>query len=291
MQQWEILREEGKQDADPRNQCLTDLTNYIKATIAKWKSTATETKRAIILAWDANGTTDSYQLENFMTDTGLVEVYDLKLGGKHNAPPTYSRGTTKIDHIMITPNISEHIRTIGMTGYGTNINADHRALFIDIDINTFLHGKPEYLTPPQHRQVTTKDPRIVVEYITEVAKYLDDHNYTARIEKVIAMDNNSELATVEIEKIDRDMTRARMQASKKLGRRYKAGWSPKLQNAYLTQQYWVTRIAKLRKPRTNYNPELQRMGINIEEKEKEEYYTHRQLKKKLEMLPTNSEFA
>lgn len=39
--------------------------------------------------WDTNGTMDTYPLEHhFMTQTGLVEKFDHKLGGNHNAPAT-----------------------------------------------------------------------------------------------------------------------------------------------------------------------------------------------------------
>lgn len=108
MQQWERLREDGKKEPDPRKQCLSDLAHNINRTIDEWKKNGTNSKRGIMLTWDANGTTDTFPLENFMTQTGMVEIFDLKYGGKHNAPATYTRGTTKIDHIMITPNLTKH---------------------------------------------------------------------------------------------------------------------------------------------------------------------------------------
>lgn len=131
---------------------------------------------------------------------------------------------------MATPNLSTHIKNLGMTGYGTAINAENRALYIDVTITQFLKGQPEYPTPPQQRQVTTSDPRLVAEYIMEVSKYLDDNNYTKRIEKLIETEVNAdnEIVVLELDKFDRDMVRrgARTQAANKWGKRFKAGWSP-----------------------------------------------------------------
>lgn len=168
-----------------------------------------------------------------------------------------------------------------MTGYGTAINADHRALYIDVNTSQFLKGQPEFPTPPLMRQVNTKDPRLVAEYIMETTKYLDHHNYTTRIEKLIETGQNNNNALNELEKLDRDMVRARTIAGNKLGKRFKAGWSPDIRKSFLTQQYWVTRIACIRKRNSNYTTELVRTGTEIDESEKAKQYSIRQLRKKV----------
>lgn len=73
----------------------------------------------------------STSIQNFMLQTQLVDIFSLGYNDK-DIPPTHVRGSTKIDHIMISPQVIPFVTSCGMTGFGSGYKSDHRALFVEL---------------------------------------------------------------------------------------------------------------------------------------------------------------
>jgi len=138
--QWHHLRRQGTPVPDPRQQLLSDLSQYIK-------SIKNETT-AIIVAMDANEsyTERNSPLHHWMMDLSLVDLH-MAMYELDTSISTYNRGNKRIDYIFGTSNIVPYTTHGGILPYHFLINTDHRGLYIDVDIQKFYEEDHQSLTP------------------------------------------------------------------------------------------------------------------------------------------------
>jgi hypothetical protein len=236
-QQWRILRRrDATAVADPRQAFLRDITHHIQQyNLDDIPS---------ILLWDANEAINTVRLQKFMRDCEYEEAYEHRFP-EEVKPATHRMGTHKIDHIMMTPSLLQYIANLGIDTLGVGIPSDHRPLYMDFRLSTYLQGNAAHIEPPRARSVHTKDPRVVHDYCMHLQTYLTQHNYAERVRKAEAMQANDPLLPPILETLDKDMTQGREHAAKKLGKRYQTGWSSTLHMAYRLLQYWKTRRAAI----------------------------------------------
>ena len=142
-QQRRIMQAQGIHDARHRLQFLKDLSQLFNT----WRSR----NESYILLLDANNTNEDNPTSDwnrFLTTNNLFDVHECR-HGLSEAPPTYNRGKTKIDHILCSSDLVPSIRKCGILpfSHGPVINSDHRALFCDFD-STYERTPRCPLTPP-----------------------------------------------------------------------------------------------------------------------------------------------
>jgi hypothetical protein len=247
-QQWRMLRRRmPNAQADPREAFLRDMRTHI--------ATHNDAGIPSILEWDANEPVDTPTIQKFMRDCQLEEAYEHRFPGDKK-PATHRDGTTKIDHIMLSPQLIPYIAHLGIDTFGVGIPSDHRPFYMDLRLSEYLQGNAAHIEPPRGRSVHTNDPRVVQAYCNHLQTYLTQHNYKARMQRLAEMPPADPDLPRVLETTDKDMTQGRAYAAKRLGKRFQTGWSPQVHEACRTLQYWKTcRAAKLN-PHRDYSRAL-----------------------------------
>ena len=139
-QQYRILRRQNVTNPHPKQQFDKDLISLLQ----QWRKQQFE----IILMIDAN---DTILASRFQKILHSGELYDL-LSSKHgaNAPNTYLRGTNTIDYILGTKGVKYALERCGMLSFNDGILSDHRALWIDLNLNNLDQKLPNIYTRPPH---------------------------------------------------------------------------------------------------------------------------------------------
>lgn len=248
-QQWRILRrQKATATVDPRRQFLQDMLQHI----TQYNTQDIPT----ILLWDANEAVTTKDMQKFMRDCKLEEAYEYRFP-EDDKPATHREGSLKIDHIMMTPTLLQYITNLGIDTFGSGLPSDHRPFYMDFRLGEYLQGNAAHIEPPRARSVHTKDPRVVQEYCDHLQCYLEQHNYSERLQYIHEMNSDDPRLPHALEKADKDMTQGRAHAAKRLGKRYTTGWSAPLHTSYRLMQYWKARRAAHLNPHRDYSRALQ----------------------------------
>jgi len=150
--QWHYLRRTGLLKPDPRKQLLLDLSEHIRS--------LTSPDNAIIILMDANEayTDKNSDLHKWMTQHSFNDVH-MHLHQHDTTIPTYSRGHKRIDYILATDNILPYMQKSGILPFHFLLHTDHRALYVEIDLQKYLRSQPSTLSNQQLRSLTSKSPR------------------------------------------------------------------------------------------------------------------------------------
>jgi hypothetical protein len=99
---------------------------------------------------DANSPIEDPAIQAFMDANNLHDLMEEFL--PDDPPPTYKRGTTKIDHILGTIGIVFAMTGAGIIPFGKGPNSDHAILHIDFSLEMLCGTHQHYsLTrPTQH---------------------------------------------------------------------------------------------------------------------------------------------
>ena len=90
---------------------------------------------------DANTWTTAEEMNTFLMDTGMVNVYDILYPNKDH-PRTFFRGKGYIDGFFITPGLqSMVILRMGYAPFYTMGPYDHRFAYLDFDRQTLFTHK------------------------------------------------------------------------------------------------------------------------------------------------------
>ena len=88
----------------------------------------------IILMIDANeGCGAGFAIDRLISVCGLVDAHTLFATQDGAPPPTYQRGSKKIDFILITPRVATAVKSVGILPLHDWYLSDHRALMLDLN--------------------------------------------------------------------------------------------------------------------------------------------------------------
>lgn len=235
-QQSQITLESIKQGIDsrvaPRNAFIQDLQSFIH----EWQTKGDD----IILLGDFNEdmASENSGIARLAQDCHLVDVFQERFH-RNDAPATFRKGPRRIDFALVSQRVSPLIKLAGYDPFGYRLPSDHRGFFLDLDIQALLHSVPTPLSPLSQRDFNTRQPGVIVDYVRAKVKYLDDHNFSARLQNLQeSVAPNHPLA----EALDRDLTRAAEHAAKHCARRKTTPWSPKFAEAWAHLHYY--KVAK-----------------------------------------------
>jgi exonuclease III len=236
LQQWEIMRERGVDNPNPRRQCLIDL----KERLLEIDKSGSE---AIVLM-DANESTleARSELAEWVGDTFLVDALEHVHGVECDVP-TYDRGTKRIDYIFVSGGMLEYVEAAGILPLGQLVDSDHRALFIDVDLKGFMRGQPSTPAEMKRRGVNSADPRALTVYREMMGKFLDESGLEEQLEKVVRrVERNggtlSKQAAKQLDKLEDMFTNAKLEADAACAKIPATPWSPKLIKSKMWVNYW-----------------------------------------------------
>ena len=258
-QQRHLLRQAGDPTPNPRKRFIADLDEFL----APHHARGTE----ILLMGDFNETLgDSLQgLDSIINKYGLLDLLPYH-HGIDNEVETYARGKKRLDYALGTQELAESIIRIGITPYNFVITSDHRGIFIDFDVDTFLGGNPSHLMSPALRGIKSNSPKQCRKYVEAVTEYLTKHKVFERATRVQALTDDHGL-TIQLsrrwKRIDRDLLRACLHAERLTKSRDRPFWSPKLHHASMIVAYWKITLSGIRTNR-DFADQLERLIQQID---------------------------
>ena len=236
-QQELLMREAGQVKANPRQAILQDMGKLVNEEIEKG--------RGVVVMMDANepflnGRSKATAIAEWASKHQLVDVH-FHMHPEEIQTATYSRGRTKIDHILVSRELLPFITSAGMVAFNQIIQSDHRGLFLDIKLASYLRGDIAIMEARSARRLNSKRPKDALKYQTELAKSIAKMNAIDRleaIEKTAIEDRSSEWWKLVVQ-LDEEITAAMECAEAQIKQRT-LPFSDQLIQANLRFMYWST---------------------------------------------------
>ena len=222
----------------PRTLFLQDLKTQIQLLQSR--------QHLIILMLDANAT-----IESDIPFSTMLSEYNLHdLHASSPAPSTYmDAANRKIDYMFGCHHVQQITRRQRMLSYYEDPQADHRGLFIDVDLHHLLGIQSQPATNPssQLRLLKSGNPEHVISYKEAIHQYYSEHwmmDCLKRIHKNHHKYSRSRLRRM-LDAWNEDQGRAMKHAESILRRPpQKYPWSAELRNCGILRQYWRLRLRK-----------------------------------------------
>jgi hypothetical protein len=234
MQQWHLLRRAGTNDPNPRKSFCKDLDAFLTPLQAAGDE--------LLVMGDLNeqlGDSTS-GMNAVVAKFGLVDSTSY-YHGVEGEVATCNRSSNRLDYILCTHAIAPSIWRCGVLPFNFVISSDHRSVFIDVDIDEFLGGDPSALMSIALRGIRSQSPKARVKHVTEMEKYLLQHEVYKRADKLSTLTTRHGL-TVKLKKqwegVDKDILRASLYAEKSVAKKHRPPWSFKLHEASLRATCW-----------------------------------------------------
>jgi len=135
----------------------------------------------VIILADMNDDMCTDPIQTAVTQIGLAEAVTTQHGP--NAPNTHNRGSTPINGIFLTPDLTQNI-TSGYLAFGEGILSDHQAVWIDIPVEALGWFVPQDMVPLKAWRLKCKDPRIITRYNLALEKELTSQNLPNRMQQL-----------------------------------------------------------------------------------------------------------
>ena len=236
-QEW-MYADRGFSSVNLREQFATDIITLVNE--------IQQNGHEVVIMMDANeGSGFGSAVDKIRYECNLADVHAL--AGKTNPPPTYQRGTEKIDFVLISASLVCSVRAASILALHDGYLSDHRALLVDFDANSLFSSATSEILPAAERRLTSTNPRAVHSYITTMKQHVTKHNLLHKIQRLQRLsDNNqwSDACIQEWETIDKLLSEARMASERKCKakRTGQLPWSPALQKSGRTLLYWRLRL-------------------------------------------------
>ena len=254
-QQYIISANNGTSPNDPRHLILADLGTEI----TKNRNNG----HGIIVLIDANEslTKHNSKFAKWIQTMELTDPITLRHGPAAQ-PASVDHGSTRIDFILTSADLNQYIKAAGILPRFHFIDSDHRALFLDLDLDQYLHGIPSETHAPTHRGISSDNPKAVIKYQRELLHFLNTSDVEAQLEKLVYHNNTNGSLTQQMQHhaiaLDNTITNAKLKAETSSSHIIKRPWSPKLIAAQNTALFWdsLRRQPKCRTDGTDYRTRL-----------------------------------
>jgi hypothetical protein len=214
---------------NPHDRWIADL----ESSIVEWINAGD----SIILMVDLNEDVRSGKTSKTLEKLGLVELLSKRRG---NSLPTHQRGTTTIDGIFATNDI-----TPVQCGY-LNSFSDHLGLWLYLDMSA-IFGAVQVKGKSNIRRLQISNPKTVAKYNGLMWTKIQEDNMHQRIERFTRATTNRYSCSKEWETIDKYLTKLRLVAERQC-RSLNTGsiqWTPDLANLRITIKFLI--MARKRK--------------------------------------------
>ena len=135
-----------------------------------------------IAMMDANEDVHSADWETFLEEFNLVDVH--RHCHRDRCPPTYSRGSTKLDHILVSSQLLPAVVRSGILPYHDGIHSTHRGLFVDFNLKQLLNQEFSPVPPMSARLLKMDQIKKVERYQKTMLKHLKNQNVLSCIRRL-----------------------------------------------------------------------------------------------------------
>ena len=187
-------------------------------------------------------------VDRFIYACGLTDVH-TRSTETIDPPPTYQRGSSKIDFILVSPRVAQAVIPRAILPIHDGYLLDHRALLVDLNARILFAGPTSEIVSPSTQQLTSTNPKAVTKYLRHMLHLVEKHGIWQKVTDLHKLSTNGEWssdATQQWESVDRLLAQARIFAEHKCGKK-KSGhlpWSPELRLSGETLLYWKLRYRK-----------------------------------------------
>lgn len=131
-QQWALLKEAGIKKPNSCSQFLNDMEIYIK--------TLQGQEYNILLCLDANKVihkpdNKNTGIQDLIHSCNLIDIHRTYHHNKNPPPRTYARGRMKINHILTSPSMINHVEQAGIDAFGHVFKSNHRGIWVDLNLS------------------------------------------------------------------------------------------------------------------------------------------------------------
>ena len=220
---------------EPRKLLLKDLGN----TTSNFRDQGHE----IIILMDAN---ESFTRHNsaiaiWTNQMELLDPITLR-HGLDGQPSRVDTGSARIGFILTSRNLTPYIRGAGILSKYHFVDSDHQALFMDIDLDSYLQGIPTDVITQSHRGITSDNPKAVRQYQKHLTQALDNSTIEAQLQVLLQIrDRENEFTDAHrhmANEIDRTSTNMKLAAEADCRHTHKSPWSPLLECLRSEVLYW-----------------------------------------------------
>ena len=137
MQQWQRLEEKNLEDKNIRELMIRDLANFI--------NNLQQHKYEVIVEIDSNESNDQpkNRVDTLLHFTKLIDIISQQHGIKKE-PNTRLSGSKCIEFVLCSKHISIFIDKCGITLFNEIKFSDHRGLFLDLHLTSFLKNNASH---------------------------------------------------------------------------------------------------------------------------------------------------
>ena len=240
-QQWRERRCQGiTEEVNPRQETLENLKTAVQQELDKM--------RKVLILIDAN---DNIRSRN--TEISRV-VADLNLKSAHQRHgkevPFTSKGKYQIDFVLASQGIAKFTTAARICPRGIPWEADHRAIFVDINGRDFFKGKTSSLEEVSQRMFASDNPVKRNRYLTALWKTLEK----CEIEKDIsALEQKDKVSNEDFNRVDNTLGKAMLEAEKSLRPKTprEHPWTPTLSIRGWTVRFWKRKLNDIVTKRRN----------------------------------------
>ena len=199
----------------PRTKFREDLIEQL----SKWRQEGDK----LIVCLDANENIYSKAIGKALTKLDGLAMKEVvgEFTGKQ-VGPTYFRGSTPIDGIWATSDISISNACIMPTGYGIG---DHRMFIIDLNTTDIIGSNPPKVVRPTARRLITRLPGVAAKYNAILKKKIQEHRLIERAGLLERSNASEEKYIAGLIRLDDELTHYMRHAEKKC-RKIKSGRIP-----------------------------------------------------------------
>jgi hypothetical protein len=92
--------------------------------------------------------------------------------GADNEPPTYARGSKRIDYIFMTADVASLVKACGAEPFNHRFFSNHRGLYADLQLLGLFNRNLSPLASPKYRDIRSGNPTLIRKYITTLSARL-----------------------------------------------------------------------------------------------------------------------
>jgi hypothetical protein len=235
-QQYQLLRLTGDLTPNPRRRFIDDLHMDLANRRRK--------EEELINCGDFNEQlgANSQLMARIAGRHDLFDVHQQRLGDTSNAP-TYMRGTKKLDYVLASIALRATFRFCGINLFNKLLQSDHRALFADFALHTFLGSKPPALCRPDLRFIST-DSAAVSTFVGKMFSHLEENKVFHSFADFMLDVNVATKPWELVKKIDTQIGHAFACGETKCAKPRQAPWSVELHKASSKVWFWKTALTQ-----------------------------------------------
>jgi hypothetical protein len=129
--------------------------------------------------------------------------------GADNEPPTYARGSKRIDYIFMTADVASLVKACGAQLLNHRFFSNHRSLYADLQLLGLFDRNLSPLASPKYPDIRSGKPALIRKYITTLSACLAAADIPACVALLASnVDNHA------AEQLDTEMTDATLAAGK-----------------------------------------------------------------------------